>query len=47
MLEEAYHVEEIHVCVLWYHEDGSRQLNIGNTLLQLEDDSIDGVHGFL
>ena len=47
MLEDAYHVEERKNCVVWYHQDDSKQGHIGRKLLKVEDERSDGVHDLL
>ena len=47
ILEGVYHVEEIHLCIIWQHEDQSRQGHIGRTILQVEDDRSNGIRDLL
>ena len=47
IIEDASHVEERRICVVWYNKDESRQGNIVNTLLQVEDDWSDVIHDLI
>ena len=44
MLQEDFRALERHICVVWYHEEDSRQGPIGCTLPQLEDAGSDDIH---
>ena len=47
ILEDAFRAVEICSCVVWQHEEEGKQLPIGRTLLNIEDNRSDIVRDFM